>query len=154
MKKILIILTLLVTLFAFSSCDMVEDITGGVGDSLTTLYDTKIDVEYPELPLTVSYIFMDETNSSCKITKISHELSVGILEINFYGEKTYSYFGDEDKGKCAFSWRLLDADGYVVDDGTVITSDLIVGEKFVVDDSIYDIDTNKSYTLEIYNYEV
>ena len=76
MKKILVILTLLVTLFAFSSCDMVEDITGGMGDSLTTLYDTKIDVEYPELPLTVSYIFMDETNSSCKITKISHELSV------------------------------------------------------------------------------
>lgn len=105
-----------------------------------------ISLELPNVPQTLwSY-----DNYSFEITEITYKVRGNVLYLYFSGKKTFDEDGDSDVGSLYINWRLCDGDGYIIDDGSVRTPELTVGEKFKnVSDSAV-IEPEKTYRLIIY----
>lgn len=69
------------------------------------------------------------------------------------GEKTYDSKGNNYSRSCKIGWKLYDSEGYVIQDGTVYTTSLQVGEKFKDRETrIYDVITpGEQYRLVFSN---
>lgn len=138
---------------------------GFYGDEYDTINITvkedilgKCSLTTPALPATVSYYNYDNSiRDTFSITGLTYEFKEYYVEgavtltLYFTGEKTYDKDGPGQGRECFISWRLLDADGYVITSGTHYTDTLREGEK--VKDSTETI--NKiapgEYTLEVSN---
>ena len=108
-----------------------------------------VDVELPTLPQTIWHY----SSSSCKVTNITYKVSGDYIYFYFTGEKTYDKNGNNYSDKCWIGWKLYDEDGYVVADGTCLTTSIKVGEKFKDEESTAwnVIEQGKSYRLVILN---
>lgn len=109
------------------------------------------------LPCTVNeYSWNKKLQSTVKITDVRYgtdEYSGTTMTIVFMGEKTYDSSGNNHSDNCEFSWRVLDKDGYVVDSGTVFTSELKVGDKFNNESAyVFNVVPGEQYYLELLDY--
>ena len=89
-----------------------------------------VDVELPELPKSIWYNYYGSNSSACKITKITVKVSGDDIYFYFEGEKTYDSHGNNYSASCKVGWKLYDAEGYVIADGTLYSKSIAVGEKF------------------------
>ncbi len=115
------------------------------------LPDVGCTILLPNLPRTVT-----ENDVSTKVISITYEAERDIdgkydVKIYFTGEKTYDRRGNNQGSACRISWKLKDAEGYIVDSGTVYSDSVTVGEKFRDEiERIYDLDPGE-YTLILYD---
>lgn len=71
------------------------------------------------------------------------------LTLFFAGQKKYDYVGDSISTPCRIGWKLIDADGYVIETGTCYTSALETGERFRnCDEVIYSLKPGE-YSLKL-----
>ncbi len=106
------------------------------------------------LPKTISYYNYNGTiSSSCQVTEITFEVSGDDLYIYMTGRKTYDSNGSGQSSACMIGWKLYDANNYVVDDGTLYTNSLAIGEGFLkAKDTAYNVIVpGESYRLVILN---
>ena len=93
----------------------------------------KCSLTLPSLPKSVSYIG-SKVISTVKVTNITYEVEYyndyPEITVYFSGEKTYDYQGSGQSDSCYIGWKLYDADGAVIEDGTFYSPALKVGEKF------------------------
>ena len=59
-------------------------------------------------------------------------------------------YGNSDR--CEFKYKVTDNNGLVVESGTCMSQEIAVGEKTKEDIIIFDLDPNKSYTIQFDNY--
>ncbi len=105
------------------------------------------------LPETINYYSGSNIQSSCQVTAVSFEVSGDDLKILMTGKKTYDSKGSGQSASCKIGWKLYNSQNYVVDDGTLYTNSLAVGEGFLnASDTAYDILVpGESYRLVIMN---
>ncbi|MED9996324.1 MAG: hypothetical protein UFP03_05970 [Paludibacteraceae bacterium] len=106
------------------------------------------------LPKTINYYnYSNSINSSCQVTAVSFEVSGDDLYIYMTGKKTYDSKGSGQSSACKIGWKLYNSQNYVVDDGTLYTNSLAVGEGFLnAKDSAYDVLVpGETYRLVIMN---
>ena len=86
-----------------------------------------------------------------KITNITYEFDGDTITFYYAGEKTYDNVSSYDgKYFCGFSYKLYDAEGYVVASGTDSVWELSVGDKFRNEYfNVYNIAPSSSYRLVI-----
>ncbi len=105
----------------------------------------------PELPLELSfYGFGNDLRSSVKVLSVTFEqVNIG-YKMYFSGEKLYDKEGNQHSDSCKIGWKLYDEDGFVVESGTVYSSNVAVGEKFK-DAYCYvtEVEVGKTYRLEL-----
>ena len=128
-------------------------------ESTLNAYDlpTKpIQVDLETLPKTVNYYFYDgSVYTTTRVDSITYEIvRDDSLYIYFSGEKLYDRDGNNATNSCQFSWRLYDAEGYLIDSGTIFLSDLTVGDKFrgEIGYALFCIEPGVSYKIEISDY--
>lgn len=114
---------------------------------------------FPELPKILSYSSSSgEIYSKVNITGLTYEFEENYdgnvtLNLFFTGQKTYDYKGESNSSTCKISWKLYDAEGFVVESGTAYTTALETNEKFKnCEESIYGLEPG-SYTLKLMNVE-
>ena len=107
----------------------------------------------PEPPITL-YTLYSDSRTSITITSLRIEIdesySTEYVEIYYTAEKTYDYYGASSMTSCRFIYKLYDSQGYVVRQGTVYHSDLVVGDKVTGSFSLGKLskfDPNETYTL-------
>lgn len=116
-----------------------------------------IEMKLPSVPVSVNDIGWDgNKDSTCKISSIEYTESFQYSNsITFYitGEKTYDAKGNSNNSYCIFGYKLTDRDGFVIDSGSVLTSEITVGEKFKEQVTCYseDIKPGGAYTLTIFD---
>ena len=147
MKKTLSLAIIFLLILSLISCDIVNDLSGFAND-FYQIYDTTIDINYPSFPREITFTYDGEKRTTCTIDKATQELSIGILTIKLYGTKISATNGHENTA-CVITWKLVDSDNYMVANGRVSTPSISVNEKFVEEITIYDIDTNGVYTLQL-----
>ncbi len=105
------------------------------------------------LPETINYYSGSNIQSSCQVTAVSFEVSGDDLKIFMTGKKTYDSKGSGQSASCKIGWKLYNSQNYVVDDGTLYTNSLAVGEGFLnASDTAYDVLVpGESYRLVIMN---
>ena len=88
------------------------------------------------------------------LSNFEYEIRNGkTLYIFLSGKKTYDLWGKNSNGRCAFSWKLYDNEGYVVDSGDIFTGDLAEGDRFQNYGMIIkNIDLTKKYRLKVFDY--
>jgi|GEM_PF-2219267 len=112
----------------------------------------------PTVPITLNhYGYDDKVQSTTKVTGIRYVIKENSddgtvdVELYFSGEKTYDENGAGQSDSCKISWKLYDAEGYVVESETVYTTAVKPGEKYKdCKETIYDLAPG-TYTLEILN---
>ena len=110
------------------------------------------------LPFDVSnHSWNGSVESTVRITDATYtidEYSGTSAQLFFTGEKIYDIEGDQHSGYCIFNYRVFDRNGYVVDSGSVFTSDLKINEKFK-NEKVYisNLVPGDSYTIELSDYE-
>lgn len=89
------------------------------------------------LPKTLyEYDYRNRIESSCTVTDFRYEVSDYTHSVEqtaylyFSGTKNYDENGAGQSASCKISWKLYDADGYVVDSSTCRSAGVAVGEKF------------------------
>lgn len=109
---------------------------------------------FPSTPATYSdYDSLYRKNTSCEITGISASLNYvsydGTVdyEVLISGTCTYNREGNSVSTRMRFGYKLYDADGIVVDSGSVSTESVAVGEKFRDDISFWNLTPGETYTL-------
>lgn len=90
-----------------------------------------------------------------KITDITYMFNGDDITFTYAGEKTVDtvsgYYG---KYFCGFTYKLYDADGYVVASGKSTVGDISVGDKFKNETfKIYNVSLSTSYKLVIEDYQ-
>ncbi len=105
----------------------------------------------PELPLELSYYWSgNRLQSSVKVLSVTLEqVNIG-YKMYFSGEKLYDKEGNQHSDSCLIGWKLYDEDGFVVESGTVYSSNVTVGEKFK--DAycfVTEVEVGKTYRLEL-----
>lgn len=115
-----------------------------------------MNITLPKFPATVQdYSYTDEINATISITNITYEVvSNDYIILYFTGEKTYDVEGENYDRSSSITWKLYDSEGYVVEDGTVFTPNIAVGDKFKdEEDYIFkSIDPEETYELVISSY--
>ena len=89
-----------------------------------------ITLKLPDLPKTVSDNWSYGVWTKTRIDEITYKVEGDSLYLYFSGEKTYDHSGKNGDDLCVFCWKLYDTDDYLVDSGSVYTSNLSVGDKF------------------------
>ena len=89
-----------------------------------------ITLNLPNLPTTVSDNWTYGVWTKTRIDQITYKVEGDSLYLYFSGEKTYDQDGNDCDDLCVFCWKLYDADNYLIDSGSVYTSNLSVGDKF------------------------
>ena len=108
----------------------------------------------PEFPKESVYSGFGGIYSKATVNKIDYEFTEdwdGEIRLTLYvtGEKTYDNEGEKNEESCFIKWKLYDEEDYVVESGTLLTSELRVGEKFKdAKEIIYSLKPGK-YRLEI-----
>jgi len=114
-----------------------------------------ISVDIPELPTKLSYCGYDgQIYTTVRIDDISYELMYGdSLYFYYTGEKVYESRGAYDDS-CGFEWKLYDAEGYLIETGTVFISGLDTGDKFKNEEAYVfsGITAGQRYKLVLSNY--
>ena len=89
-------------------------------------------LELPSLPTEYKYgyAYNGTARSKVKITNITYQFSGNSVKFSFAGEKTYDEDGALGGAPIYVKVKLIDADGYVIDDGNLSVLNLKVGEKF------------------------
>lgn len=85
--------------------------------------------------------------SSCKILNLRYSEKQIFMEI----EKTYDYQGNEKSSSCLIGYKIYDSKGYVVDSGTRYSEAIKVGEKTICSFSVYNLNIDETYRLELLN---
>ena len=102
-------------------------------ESTLSVYDLPlkpIQVTISKLPQSVNY-YGYSGYTTIRIDSVTYEVKYDdSLYIYFAGEKTYDYGGNNATNSCAFTWKLYDSEGYLIDSGMIYISKLVVGDKF------------------------
>ena len=126
-----------------------DDICKTCGDTAT------ITINLPEAPLEVSYISSYSGKlSSTKITKIYYNASTARTDVYFDIEKTYEASDSAGLGdQCYWECKLYDSEGYLIDNKTVHSSKMNVGEKQKgISATFWDLTKGETYTLVVENH--
>lgn len=108
---------------------------GGYTASCIVTVNYPINVKLPQTPITIrNYGFNGGVRKSCIITNVKTESrKMGnsyFLKIKVDGEKTYDQSGANVSGFCSIGYKLY-RNGAVVKSGTIYTTQISVGERFV-----------------------
>ncbi len=115
----------------------------------------KCSLSIPSCPITVDeYNYSGSRVTTTNVTGIRCEFEEnydGTVELSMYfsGEKTYDSRGAGQSSSCKIGWKIYDADNYVVEDGTVYTTAVSMGEKYRDnEETVYSLAPG-AYRLEI-----
>lgn len=146
------------------SASYYRDYAGSYEEGKTIEYDLNLKNDYSinielktELPVELSYGFSGRIYTKCRVDTFDYYESAwynGVASVDFVfsGEKTYDRSGENNNDNCQFSWKLYDAEGFVIDSGTVYTNEITVGQTFKdVKSYVYDIKPG-NYTIELIDY--
>jgi len=110
-------------------------------------------ITLPSTPISTSVKF-SHARTTMKIASITYEFNGDNIKFYYDGEKTYDNVSDNGLYFCGFTYKLYDADGYVVAAGTDSVSDISVGDKFRNEGfTIYNVAPSTSYRLVIEDYK-
>lgn len=128
-------------------------------DPLVNQTISKCSLKLPTLPKTINSYYADGSlSSSVRVTDIKYTFKYEgngtvSLKAKFSGTKTYYSRGSNHSSHCEIGWKLYDANGNVVNAGTVTSPQIAVGENFVdkEEDMIYNFNNAApgAYRLEI-----
>jgi len=129
--------------------------SGPVTAQIVKLPLAPLNITLPQLPLTVhEYDSKGNIEASVKLTGITYELYYqDSAKVNISGEKVYAAEGKENITIKA-AWKLYDAEGVVIDNGTCYLSGLGTGDKFSKEISSWNkVRPGGTYRLEILSVE-
>ena len=111
-------------------------------------------ITLPNTPISTSVKF-SSSKTTMKITNITYEFYGDDIKFYYAGEKTYdNVSGYNGSYFCGFTYKLYDAEGYVVASGTKSVSDISVGDKFRNEYfKINNVPASSSYRLVIEDYK-
>ena len=125
-----------------------EDANAGYeDDGVTIMLDA-------ELPIELSESYREQIETTVRVDEGTYyEKYEGCIYLELSGEKVFDCEGDDNVGRCAFNYRLLSEDRTtVIDSGIISTENIKVGEKFCEGVHFYDLDSEGTYILELYDY--
>lgn len=111
--------------------------------------ETKLKISTDTLPITAhSYDYSNNIEQTCVITDINFSDTLP-LKISYTVKSTYHENGNDYSAQAKFGWKLYDADGTVIDSGTVYSDTIKVGEQSKGYFYVYDLEEFAEYKLEI-----
>lgn len=134
--------------------------TSGILNIHVTCQDQEIDQSYnlimpvlinlPPLPQEIGN-FADLEWTKIKITDIHYEiLPTGSVYLYFSGQKTFDPHGNFYRHTFKIGWRLYDSKNNLINNGTVYSPEISVGESFKdIKEIIFDLKPGETYTLQI-----
>lgn len=109
----------------------------------------------PEAPLTLDYGSWSSITITSLRIEIYKEYKTEYLRIYYTAEKTYDKGGASSTEICRFTYKLYDSQGYVVKNGNIGYSNLVVGDKvsaYISLGELSNLDPNETYTLVLTDY--